>query len=89
MAVPLPLSRPVMLVDSVNVGVAPPLDEPAKPLEDATDTEVTVPEPLLLNVFQSVELRYPLLAVPACVMPIVGVRPPVDVMGAVTPIELT
>ena len=40
-AVPLPYSNPVMLVDSVTVGVAPPLDDPAKPLEDATAIEVT------------------------------------------------
>lgn len=45
-AVPLPLSTPVMLVDKVSAGVAPPLDEPAKPLADTTDTAVTVPNAL-------------------------------------------
>ena len=58
-AVPLPLSRPVIVVDSVSAGVAPPLDVPAKPLADTTETAVAVPEPLLLNVVQSVEVRYP------------------------------
>lgn len=42
-AVPFPLRRPVIVVVSVSAGVAPPLDEPAKPLEDATETAVTVP----------------------------------------------
>ena len=53
-AVPLPYKMPEMLVVSVNAGVAPPLDVPAKPLADTTETAVTVPEPLLLKVFQSV-----------------------------------
>ena len=56
-AVPLPYSKPVMLVDSVSAGVAPPLEVPAKPLDDTTETAVTVPDPLLLNVFQSVEVK--------------------------------
>ena len=42
-AVPLPLSKPVIVVVSVSAGVAPPLDVPAKPLADTTDTAVTVP----------------------------------------------
>ena len=54
-----------MLVERVNAGVAPPLDEPAKPFAEATDTAVTVPEPLLLNVVQSAELRTPRLAADA------------------------
>lgn len=56
-AVPLPLSNPVIEVDSVSAGVAPPLDVPAKPLVETTETAVTVPEPLLLNVFQSVDVK--------------------------------
>ena len=40
-AVPLPYMMPEMLVVSVRVGVAPPLDVPANPLLDATATEVT------------------------------------------------
>ena len=43
MAVPLPLSRPVMVVDRVSAGVAPPELVPAKPLALATETAVTVP----------------------------------------------
>ena len=62
---PLPLRTPEMLVDKVKAGVAPPLDEPVKPLAEATDTAVRVPEPLLLNVVQSVELKTPLLAADA------------------------
>lgn len=42
-AVPFPLSTPVMVVDSVSAGVAPPDDEPAKPFVETTDTAVTVP----------------------------------------------
>ena len=42
-AVPLPFKIPVIDVVRVRVGVAPPEDEPVKPLEEATDTEVTVP----------------------------------------------
>ncbi len=34
-----------MLVESVRAGVAPPEDEPAKPLADATETAVTPPAP--------------------------------------------
>ena len=45
-AVPSPLSNPVMLVDSVIAGVVVPVATvPAKPLADTTDTEVTVPVP--------------------------------------------
>ena len=59
-AVPLPFRMPVMLVDSVSAGVAPPLDVPARPLAETIDTAVTVPEPLLLKVVQSVLDKYPL-----------------------------
>jgi hypothetical protein len=64
-AVPLPLSNPVMLVVSVIAGVAPPLDVPAKPFADTTETAVTVPEPLLLNVVQSAALKAPRLVAEA------------------------
>ena len=57
-AVPLPLSKPVMLVVSVMAGVVVDVATvPAKPLAETTDTAVTLPEPLLLNVFQSVLVR--------------------------------
>jgi len=43
-AVPLPFKTPVTVVDSVNAGVAPPELLPARPLADATETAVTVPD---------------------------------------------
>jgi len=43
-AVPLPFSTPVMVVESVKAGVAPPELVPAKPLAETTETAVTVPE---------------------------------------------
>jgi len=46
-----------MDVVKVKAGVAPPLDVPVNPLAEATDTAVTVPEPLLLNVVQSVLVK--------------------------------
>jgi hypothetical protein len=48
---------PLTLVDRVRAGVAPPEEVPANPFDDATDTEVKVPDPLPLKVFQSVELK--------------------------------
>ena len=42
-AVPLPFKTPVMEVEMVSAGVAPPDEEPAKPFALATDTAVTVP----------------------------------------------
>lgn len=46
MAVPLPESMPVIEVDMVIAGVVVAFATvPAKPLADATDTEVTVPDP--------------------------------------------
>lgn len=57
-AVPLPYKIPEMLVVSVMAGVVVAVATvPAKPLADTTETVVTEPEPLLLNVFQSVEVR--------------------------------
>ena len=51
-AVPLPYSRPVMLVVSVIAGVVEALATvPVKPLDDTTDTLVTVPpDPVADNV---------------------------------------
>lgn len=44
MAVPLPLSRPVIVVDRVMAGVVVEVATvPAKPLADTTDTLVTEP----------------------------------------------
>jgi len=43
-AVPLPFKMPVMVVDNVNAGVAPPELLPASPLADATETAVMVPD---------------------------------------------
>ena len=42
-AVPSPFNIPVIEVEIVRAGVAPPDDEPAKPLAEATETAVTVP----------------------------------------------
>lgn len=42
-AVPFPLSSPVIVVVSVRAGVAPPEELPANPLLVATETAVTVP----------------------------------------------
>jgi len=53
--VPLPYKMPEMLVVSVMAGVVVAVATvPAKPLADTTDRLVTVPEPLLLKVVQSV-----------------------------------
>lgn len=68
MAVPLPLRTPVIDVVRVRAGVVVALATvPAKPLADATDTVVTVPvlDVLLLKVFQSVEVRAPVVEVDA------------------------
>ena len=51
-----------MLVVRVIAGVVVAVATvPAKPLADTTDTLVTVPEPLLLNVVQSAALKAPRL----------------------------
>ena len=65
---PLPVTVPVSVM---------PLTVPVLP------TDVTVPEPLLLNVVQSVLVRYPLTAAVAAAMLITGVIPPLDTTGAV------
>ena len=52
-------------------------------------TEVTVPEPLLLKVFQSVLVRYPFTDVVAAGMLIAGVAPPEDTTGDVPVTDVT
>ena len=65
-AVPLPLSKPVIVVVSVMAGVVVAVATvPAKPLADTTETLVTEPEPLLLNVVQSAALKAPRLVAEA------------------------
>ena len=60
-------------------GVAPPLDTTgAVPV-----TLVTVPDPLLLKVVQSVLVKYPLTDVVAAGILIAGVVPPLDTTGDV------
>ena len=73
----------------VKAGVAPPLDEPENPFAEDIDTDVTVPEPLLLNVVQSVLERNPLTLPDAWLMLIAGVAPPEDAIGAVPVTEVT
>ena len=83
-AVPLPFSTPVMVVDNVTAGVVVAVATvPASPLADTTDTLVTLPTPLLLNVFQSVLVRYPSADVVAAGILITGALPPEDTTGGV------
>ena len=52
------MSKPVIVVDRVMAGVVVAVATvPARPLADTTETVVTEPEPLLLKVVQSVEVR--------------------------------
>jgi hypothetical protein len=78
-----------MDVVRVKAGVAPPLDVPVNPLAETTETAVTLPEPLLLKVVQSVLVRYPLTLVVAAGIDIAGVAPPEDTTGAVPVTEVT
>jgi hypothetical protein len=78
-----------MDVVRVKAGVAPPLDVPVNPLAETTETAVTLPEPLLLKVVQSVLVRYPLTLPVAAAMLIAGVAPPEDTTGAVPLTEVT
>jgi hypothetical protein len=80
-----------MLVDSVIAGVAPLVTVPTKPLLDVTVMDVTyVPAGcLLLNVFQSVLVKYPLTEVVAAGIDITGVVPPVDATGEVAVTDVT
>ena len=69
-----------MVIAGVEVLVA---TVPANPLADVTDTLVTVPYPLLLNVVQSVLDRYPFVVALDCDIDIVGVFPPEEAIGDV------
>ena len=60
-------------------GAAPPLETTG----EVAVTPVTLPEPLLLNVFQSVDVKYPLTEPVAAGILIAGVVPPLDTTGAV------
>jgi hypothetical protein len=60
-----------------------PLTVPVPP------TLVTVPEPLLLKVVQSVDVRYPLTDAVAAAMLIAGVFPPEETTGAVPVTDVT
>ena len=51
--------------------------------------ETTAPSPLLLNRFQSVELKYPEVEVPAALILISGAAPPLDEIGLVAVTEVT
>ena len=87
-AVPSPLSTPVIVVESVIAGVAVAVATvPANPLADTTETLVTVP--LLLKVFQSVLVKYPLTDVVAAGILIAGVAPPEDTTGGVPVTSVT
>jgi len=61
--------------------IGPP--ETLTPVPAVKLTLVTVPEPLLLNVVQSVLVRYPSTDVVAAAMLMAGVVPPLDTTGAV------
>ena len=89
-AVPLPLSTPVILVVIVIAGVVVALATvPVNPLVETTETVVTDPEPLPLNVVQSVDVKYPLTEEVAAGILIAGVAPPEDTIGAVPVTEVT
>ena len=66
-------------------GVAPPDDA----IGDVPVTDVIVPAPLLLKVFQSVDDNDPLVVADAVAMLITGVVPPDEEIGAVPPTEET
>jgi hypothetical protein len=59
------------------------IGEPATLKNDGTDAATLVTEPLLLNVVQSVLVRYPLTELVAAAIEIAGVVPPDDTTGAV------
>jgi len=60
-----------------------------KKLGTVAATLVTDPEPLLLNVVQSVEVKYPFTDAVAAAMLIAGVVPPDDTTGAVPVTDVT
>ena len=90
--IPVPAVKDTVWSGAVLVIVRVPLVVIGLP-----DTEMPVPalaatlvtEPLLLNVVQSVLVRYPFTLVVAAGIAIVGVTPPDDVIGLVAETELT
>jgi len=78
--VPPSVKLPLVVTVPVNVN---PFTVPVP------DTLVTEPEPLLLKVFQSVDVKYPLTDVVAAGIEIVGVVPPLDATGDVAPTDVT
>jgi hypothetical protein len=91
-------SKPVHAVEAVEILIpSVPLDviglpDRSTPVVDVhVATLVTVPRQvvLLLNVFQSVELKKPLLATPACVIVKLGVLPPLEANGAEAVTDVT
>ena len=66
-------------------GVAPPLETTG----EVPVTDVTVPLPLLLNVVQSVLVRYPLTEVVAAGILMAGVVPPLETTGDVPVTDVT
>ena len=71
---------PVATVDDKSVPVVPSV---------MAATLVTVPEPLLLKVVQSVLVRYPLTEVVAAAILIAGVVPPLETTGDVPVTDVT
>lgn len=78
---------PPLVPATVKAGVVVPVATVIMP--PVKLTLVTVPEPLLLNMFQSVEVKYPLTEVEAAAMLMAGVVPPEDTTGAVPVTEVT
>ena len=78
---------PPLVPATVKAGVVVPVATVMMP--PVKLTLVTVPEPLLLNVFQSVDVRYPLTEVVAAGILIAGVVPPEETTGDVPVTDVT
>ena len=76
----------MLAIASVPVVVMGP---PVKPVPLATDVTLPLPVPLLLNVVQSVDVRYPLTVALAAAIEIAGVVPPDETTGAVPVTDVT